>query len=101
MTTPVPDITAVLMPLSFGLALGVLQWLVLRPHVRNAGWWVLISVAGWALAFAATGAAYLSGLYVEPFDMLSAFLVPVIVSGAGMVWLLRPGSAGERGPTDS
>ncbi len=75
--------------LEFGLGLGVLQWLVLRTRVYQAGWWIPISVAGWALAFGLTGAVYLSGLYIEPMDMLFAFLVPVAVAGAGLVWLLR------------
>ena len=44
---------------------------------------------GLGLAFLLIGAAYLSGLYVEPFDMLAAFLVPTIVTGGGMLWLLR------------
>ncbi len=84
-----PALRSFSMALSFGLAIGIAQWLFLRGRVRRAGWWVLISVAGWLLAVVATGAAYLSGLYVEPFDMLSAFLFPAGVSGAGLVWLLR------------
>jgi len=35
-----------------GLVLGVAQWLVLRQHVRRAGWWVIASAIGWlAVAF--------------------------------------------------
>ncbi len=84
-----PPLGPMTMGLQFGLGLGVLQWLVLRPRVYQAGWWVPISVAGWLLAFGLTGAVYLSGLYVEPMDMLFAFLIPVAVAGAGLVWLLR------------
>ncbi len=87
--TDAPLLNGLLGLLSFGLALGVLQWLVLRGRVQQAGWWILISVAGWLLVLAVTGAAYLSGLYVEPFDMLSAFLFPTAISGAGMAWLLE------------
>jgi hypothetical protein len=76
------------MMLSFGAALGVLQWLVLRGRFDQAGLWIPISVAGWLLAFAATGVAILSNLYVEPFDMLAAFLFPTAIDGAGIVWLL-------------
>jgi hypothetical protein len=72
-----------------GTALGILQRLVLRPRVDTVGWWVVISVGGWALACAVTGLAIVSGLYVEPFDMLAAFLVPTAVSGAGMARLLQ------------
>jgi hypothetical protein len=72
-----------------GVILGILQWLALRGCVRQAAWWVAISTGGWALAVALIGLAEVTGLYVEPFDLLAVFLVPVAVGGAGMVWLLR------------
>ncbi len=75
--------------LTFGVILGILQWLTLRGRVYQAGWWVAISIAGWLAAFALTGAAIVSGLYVEPFDMLAAFIVPIAIAGAGIIWLLR------------
>lgn len=78
--------------LAFGLVLGIAQWLVLRGQVTHAAWWIVISVAGWLVALALIGLAFVSGLYVEPFDMLSAFLVPVAVSGGGMAWLLHGGT---------
>jgi hypothetical protein len=34
-----------------GLVLGLLQWLVLRQHLSQAGWWVLASGVGWALGW--------------------------------------------------
>jgi hypothetical protein len=42
---------AALGELSTGVALGGLQWLVLRPHIRSAGWWGLVTAAGWAVAW--------------------------------------------------
>jgi hypothetical protein len=84
-----PWLTGSIIFLLFGIALGILQWLVLRGRVRQPGWWIAISVAGWVLAFALTAAAIVGGLYVEPFDLLAAFLVPVAVAGAGIVWLIR------------
>ncbi len=84
-----PWLCGSMMLLSYGAAIGILQWLVLRGRVYQAGWWIPISLAGWLLAFALTGVAILSGLYVEPFDMAAALLAPTMVSGAGMVWLLR------------
>lgn len=84
-----PWLAGTSMFLMLGTTLGILQWLVLRGRVRHAGWWIAISIAGWLAAFALTGAAIVSGLYVEPFDLLAAFLVPVAVAGAGIVWLLR------------
>lgn len=74
--------------LEFALLLGCLQWLVLRGRLRRSGWWVPISLAGWALAVLLTIVLNVTGLYIEPMDMLFAFLVPVIVGGAGMQWLL-------------
>ena len=38
---------------SFGILLGILQWLVLRRSVRNAGWWVVACAAGWLLGMPA------------------------------------------------
>jgi len=31
----------------FGTAVGITQWLVLRPHIPRAGWWMLVSTVGW------------------------------------------------------
>ncbi len=76
--------------IEFGVVLGALQWLVLRGHIDHAGWWIAISIAGWAIAAALIDIAYISGLYVEPFDLLAAFIVPVAAAGCGIVWLLRP-----------
>ncbi len=84
-----PIACGVMLFLAFGGILGVLQWLVLSRRVPRAGLWIVISLAGWVLAFILIGAVEVSGLYVEPFDMVAALLVPTIVSGAGMVWLLR------------
>ncbi len=86
-----------------GLVIGVAQWLALRGRVERAAWWIAISVAGWALAFALTGLIVLSGLYVEPMDMLAALLVPVAVSGAGLAWLLQahPVASGWRSGTSA
>ncbi len=32
-----------------GVTVGVLQWLVLRPLVHQAGWWISLSSVGWAM----------------------------------------------------
>lgn len=66
-----------------GAALGSIQWLVLRRHFSQAGWWVLASAAGFAL-FAAFG---------SQIDILAlvALLgaIPGATTGAALVWLLR------------
>jgi hypothetical protein len=30
-----------------GLVIGVLQWVVLRQYLRQAGWWIVFSALGW------------------------------------------------------
>ena len=84
-----PWLAGSVMFLLFGIVLGVPQWLVLRGRVQTAGWWIAFSIGGWLLPYALTGILVLSGLYVEPFDLLAAFFVPVAVAGAGIVWLLQ------------
>jgi len=64
----------------FGAVLGMTQWLILRGRVQEAGWWVAISTAGWALASALST--------VPSLVVLASWDVPVMVAGAGMVWLL-------------
>ncbi len=66
----------------FGALLGVMQWLVLRGRVHQAGWWVAISAGGWALAVALSTVSW--ALFV-----LMSWSIPAAVAGAGMVWLLR------------
>ena len=67
----------------FGAVLGVAQWLVLRHRVDHAGQWIAISAVGWALAAALS---FLPSVLVV---VLMSFDVPIIVAGAGMVWLLN------------
>ncbi len=66
-----------------GAVLGVMQWLVLRGRVERAGWWIAISTIGWACA------AALSSLPNAFLAVSASFDLPVLVSGLGMVWLLR------------
>ena len=37
-----------LAPVAGGLVIGVLQWVVLRQRLPQAGWWILASGVGWA-----------------------------------------------------
>jgi len=34
---------------TLGAAVGVAQWLVLRQHFAQAGWWILASIASWTV----------------------------------------------------
>ncbi|GAB4531541.1 MAG: hypothetical protein Kow0063_10930 [Anaerolineae bacterium] len=52
---------------SVGLVTGILQWVVLRQYLPQAGWWVLASAAGWAGGWALIGVAPLQpGILAEP-----------------------------------
>lgn len=35
--------------LLLGILIGGMQWLLLRRHLHNAGWWILASLGGWAV----------------------------------------------------
>ncbi len=39
---------------AIGLAMGLLQWIVLRNLIPQAGWWIAASGLGWALGFLVT-----------------------------------------------
>jgi predicted Ser/Thr protein kinase len=75
-----------------GLFLGVGQWLLLRRHIRNASWWVLASVAGWAV----TGSVkWIQGPVMEPIIFEVAIglgeigweiVMPLIGIGMGMLF---------------
>jgi len=66
---------------TFGLSVGVPQWLIFRRHMRRASLWVLCSVIGWMLA----GAVWLSSRAGDGLDAM----VYGIVTGLGLVWLVH------------
>ncbi len=68
----------------FGAALGIAQWLVLRGRVAQAGWWVAISTACWALTAALSVSVVPWATFV-----FTSWGVPTLIAAAGMVWLLR------------
>jgi hypothetical protein len=79
----------------FGLVVGVAQWLVLRRAIR-AGWWVLATALGWALAgslsgFSAGGSMSQIGPDESPVPPLVAALVilPLGLAALGFFqWLV-------------
>jgi hypothetical protein len=73
---------------AIGAIIGLLQWLVLRPRIPAARWWVAVSIAGWSMG-AATGDAvgYFTG---GPFDLMTGIVVAAAVTGAGLIVVLRP-----------
>jgi hypothetical protein len=83
--------------LSFGVFLGIFQWLVLRGRVSHAGWWIAISIAGWLPALALMVGPELAQFPIEStlgWGLFAlAMLLPFAVAGGGMVWLLRQAPA--------
>lgn len=66
----------------FGATLGIAQWLVLRSRVARAAWWIPISTCGWGLAAALSATPGVLPVF-------GSWDAPVMITGAGMVWLLR------------
>jgi len=65
-----------------GLALGGAQWLVLRQHVRSAGWWIGVSGFGWMI-----GLSIGAGL-LDLVGILGSLLLIGILSGVLTGWQL-------------
>jgi hypothetical protein len=95
-----------------GVIIGAAQWLVLQMYLRRAVWWVGVNALAWGLGLGVMGAIFgtlvvasaIVGLasstgsviYVGGLVMLAG-----IVSGLGLLWILRlQGAAqqGRRGP---
>lgn len=73
-----------------GAATGVLQWLILRRQIRQAGGWVVVSIAAWLLGFVAL---VLASQATSVTFLGVGTLVGVVVggiTGAAQVLLWRP-----------
>jgi len=66
-----------------GGSMGLVQWLVLRQHVRHAAWWIPANVLGWGAV--GWGAASLSNRMVIP--AVGLLLLPGIATSVAL-WLL-------------
>lgn len=51
-----------------GLLIGIAQWLILRPYIPKAFWWIVVSTLGW------TFGQVLVSYYISLFDPLIQFL---------------------------
>jgi hypothetical protein len=79
-----------------GAVAGVGQWLLLRRHVRRAGWWVAASTLGWASMWGMASLIF-DLVYSEfsdfpLFNQLNNVLSSLpysLVTGPVLVWLLR------------
>ena len=67
-----------------GLAIGVLQWVVLRDRIGNRRWWILASAAGWMLG-------WVIALIAVPPDIraLAGVVLGAIVGSAQWIVLRR------------
>lgn len=66
-----------------GLLSALLQWPLLKPFFRKAGWWLAINPAGWGVSFLTiqlTGRSVLAG------SGIGAILLGVI-TGIGILWI--------------
>jgi len=77
---------------------GGLQWLVLRRHVLQAGWWVVASAVGWTLGLAvifgvlaAAGAQVVAAAPVAWALLIGTLTGAVVgaVTGTLLLWLVR------------
>lgn len=69
--------------LSLGLAIGIVQWLLLRRQLSHAGWWIAANVVGWGLLALVTGDT-LDGL-----GLLVLGLLPASVTAAALALLMK------------
>ena len=81
-----------------GMLIGFFQWLWLRRHLSQAGWWIFASLLGWALA--ALGATYtpIKNGSVLAQVVLTGFF-PALVTGLAWWYLFKPKSPTE--PTEN
>jgi hypothetical protein len=75
------------------ILLSVCQWFVLRRWMPRAGWWIIISIAGWVPSFVfAIAATYIQISNESPFTAVAiaiGTILPFAVAAGGMAWLLR------------
>ncbi|MBE2198753.1 MAG: hypothetical protein IAE79_09095 [Anaerolinea sp.] len=86
----VPEIAAgVMMALSAGIPIGLVQWQMLKPYVAQAQLWLPICMAAFLIGFAV--GLPLGGEGREWLSVGVVALLTAVLSGAGMVWLARGG----------
>jgi hypothetical protein len=80
-----------------GAALGASQWLILRRHLRRAGWWVPFNGVGFVAGWLVAAATPVDGVPAHFVGGGTAGLVLAAITGAALVWLLAgPKAATQR-----
>lgn len=98
-TTSLPPFVYVgLVYVVMGSGIGASQWLVLRRHFAHAGIWIPLCVVGHLLGIGLVLAGTLSNGVLDLLTQVTAAtmlgLVIGVMTGAGLVWLMRhPGLA--------
>ena len=69
--------------LSLGLAIGIVQWLLLRRRLSHAGWWIAANVLGWGLL------AWVTGDTLDGLGLLALGLLPASVTAAALALLMK------------
>jgi len=84
----VPEIAAgLMMALSAGIPIGLVQWQMLKPYVAQAQLWLPICMVAFLIGFAV--GLPLGGEGREWLSVGVVALLTAVISGAGMVWLAR------------
>jgi hypothetical protein len=84
------------MAAALGACMGIAQWLVIYNKVSRSTLWIAISLASWIVAG-------LLGLVLKSLSLelgpvlywLGLFFFGTVLSGLGMIWLLRGTKEGE------
>lgn len=86
-----------------GLVVGVLQWLLLRQHFQQSGWWIVATVASWYLGWLMSYLILMLLKFVNPFwagvmyqyqnqhglQGASVGALISLINGGLLVWFLR------------
>ena len=72
-----------------GAVFGASQWLILRRHVRGAGWWVPANIGGFVAGWILAAATPVDGVPAHFVGGSVVGLVLAAITGAALVWSLR------------
>jgi hypothetical protein len=97
-----PELAFLFIMVPFPALIGVMQWLVLRRLVSNAGWWVPANIVGFIVAICVPLALVLTGVMEGPDTGLLVSILGLPLYGATtggvLVRLLRQPVPAESGP---
>jgi hypothetical protein len=75
--------------LALGLPIGLVQWQMLKPHMAQAQLWLPICIVAFLIGFVV--GLPLGGEGREILSVGTVAVLTAVISGAGMVWLLKGG----------